>query len=305
MNTVLPPVVTGQAGQPRSVTIAMAQRFGMEPGPFEQVLRATVIPKNCTREQFVAFLMIANKYNLDPIAREIYAFPKPDGGIQPIVGIDGWLRMINDNPQMNGLEFEDILDETGKLMAVKCRIYRKDRDRPTEVVEYMKECFMDKTTWKKWPARMLRHKATIQCARYAFSLSGIVDPDEYERFAETKVLKSQSPTRADLPPPSNAVTAALDRFAVKETQDPETGEIQTEEGEGQEATEKAQEGQEAQEREDSRPAADTAMQSAYEAGQEAYGKNTGRAMWPSRLKDRKLIEIWQAGWDTAQAEREQ
>ena len=42
--------------------------------------------------------------------------------------------------------------------------------------------YQNPTPWGRWPARMLRHKATIQCARYAFGLSGIVDPDEAERI---------------------------------------------------------------------------------------------------------------------------
>lgn len=33
---------------------------------------------------------------------------------------------------------------------------------------------------------MLRHKATIQAARYAFGFSGIVDPDEAERIASVQ-----------------------------------------------------------------------------------------------------------------------
>ena len=38
--------------------------------------------------------------------------------------------------------------------------------------------------WKQWPRRMLRHKATIQAGRYAFGISGIVDPDEAERIKD-------------------------------------------------------------------------------------------------------------------------
>ena len=48
----------------------------------------------------------------------------------------------------------------------------------------MDECKKESEPWKKWPARMLRHKSLIQCARYAFSLSGIVDPDEAERMID-------------------------------------------------------------------------------------------------------------------------
>jgi len=46
----------------------------------------------------------------------------------------------------------------------------------------MSECRRDTPTWKRWPARMLRHKAAIQAARYAFGFAGIMEPDEAERM---------------------------------------------------------------------------------------------------------------------------
>lgn len=167
----------------KSILLTMADRFGMEASAFEQTIRATVVPSNTSKEQFAAFLLVAKEYNLNPITKEIYAFPAKGGGIQPIVGIDGWCNIINSNPQLDGIEFEDVMTD-GKLTAIKCRIYRKDRSKPVEAVEYMDECKKESEPWKKWPARMLRHKSLIQCARYAFSLSGIVDPDEAERMID-------------------------------------------------------------------------------------------------------------------------
>jgi hypothetical protein len=52
------------------------------------------------------------------------------------------------------------------------------------VIEYMSECFRQTDPWKKWPNRMLRHKAAIQAARYAFGFSGIMEPDEYDRMKD-------------------------------------------------------------------------------------------------------------------------
>jgi len=170
------------APERKSIIASMADRFGMEPAPFEATLRATVVPEKCTREQFAAFLMVAREYHLNPLTKEIYAFPARAGGIQPIVSIDGWMQIINSHPQMDGMEFEDILDGDNKLLAIRCTIYRKDRKHPTTVIEYLGECRRPTDTWKTWPARMLRHKAAIQCARYAFGFSGIVEPDEFERM---------------------------------------------------------------------------------------------------------------------------
>jgi phage recombination protein Bet len=163
------------------IVAKMAERFEMEPAEFERTVRATVCPSNITNEQFVAFMMVAKEYNLNPITKQIYAFPSK-GGIVPIVSIDGWLRIINENPQFDGMEFADNIDG-GKLASITCRMFRKDRSKPTEVTEYMSECAQGTDPWKKYPARMLRHKSTIQAARYAFGLAGIYDEDEAGRIA--------------------------------------------------------------------------------------------------------------------------
>lgn len=161
----------------------LAMSAGLNKDEFRNTLLNTVMPGGVTEAQLTAFLMVAEKYDLNPITKEIYAFPSK-GGINPIVSIDGWLKIINSNPQFDGMEFiDDIVD--GTLFSVTCKIFRKDRGHHTAVTEYMGEC-KDKTgksiPWKNWPARMLRHKATIQAARYAFGLSGIVDEDEAKRI---------------------------------------------------------------------------------------------------------------------------
>lgn len=171
-------------GGRRSVLVDMADRFGMEPQAFEQTLRATVVPQQVSREQFAAFLLVAKKYQLDPITKQIYAFPTQGGGIQPIVSIDGWMNLINSHPDFDGMEFEDQVGGDGDLLSITCRMFRKDRSHPISVTEYMSECRRSTPTWKQWPARMLRHKAAIQAARYAFGFSGIIDPDEAERMRE-------------------------------------------------------------------------------------------------------------------------
>lgn len=159
----------------------MAERFHVDPKQFVTTVKATCFNgQQVSDAQFMQFLMVANEYKLNPFTKEIYAFPAR-GGVQPIVSIDGWLNIINSHPDFDGMEFSDSLDDNGEIVAVTCRMYRKDRSHPTEVTEYMLECKRKTDTWERWPARMLRHKATIQAARYAFGFSGIYEPDEIER----------------------------------------------------------------------------------------------------------------------------
>jgi phage recombination protein Bet len=189
----------------RSVLVSMSADYGMEPAAFEATLRATVVPPTTSKEQFAAFLLVAKQYGLNPVTKEIYAFPTKGGGIQPIVGIDGWMNLINSNPNADGLEFRDDFNDKGELVAITAIIHRKDRTHPTMVTEYMEECKRSTEPWQKWPARMLRHKAAIQCARYAFGFAGIIDPEEAERSPEVITA-----TVAPPPPPAAQIAAPVD-----------------------------------------------------------------------------------------------
>jgi phage recombination protein Bet len=161
----------------------LAGRYNIDPIEMQKTLKGTVVPNGTTDAEFAAFLMVAYEYKLNPILREIYAFPKKGGGIQPIVSIDGWMNIINSHPQFDGLTFDEKL-ENGKIVSITAKIFRKDRSHSVDVTEYMAECARGTEPWKQWPARMLRHKAAIQAARYAFGFSGIMEPDEAERMLD-------------------------------------------------------------------------------------------------------------------------
>ena len=182
----------------KSVTIDMADRFGMEVDAFEKTLRSTVFPSAGTAGEFAAFLLVCKEYDLNPITKEIYAFPKQGGGIVPIVSVDGWMKLVNSHPAFDGMDFVEREDD-GKLVSIECTIYRKDRAHPIAITEYYDECKRDTGPWKM-KHRMLRHKAAIQCARYAFGFAGIYDEDEGEKIALAPADASYGPP-ADPPPP--------------------------------------------------------------------------------------------------------
>lgn len=189
-----------------SIIATTAAKYGMETAAFEKTLRATVVPEKCSPEQFAAFILVAHEYDLNPLTKEIFCFPKQGGGIIPVVSVDGWSNLINSHPQMDGLEFDDNFDEEKKLVSITCRIFRKDRSKSTPVTEYMEECMKPTDVWRKWPKRMLRHKALIQCARYAFGFAGIYDADEAERIAnEPETMIDVTPSRRPPPPEEEAV----------------------------------------------------------------------------------------------------
>lgn len=168
-----------------------------------ETLKATAFKGPVTDAQMTALLIVANNYGLNPWTKEIYAFPDRNNGIVPVVGVDGWSRIINSHPQFDGMDFEQ--DEE----SCTCIVYRKDRNHPIKVTEYMAECRRDGVgPWKSHPRRMLRHKAMIQCARLAFGYSGIFDQDEAERIVENKlgIVQHEPETLVDVQP---LIAAAL------------------------------------------------------------------------------------------------
>ena len=214
----------------KSVLMDMATRYGMEPAAFEATLRATVMPSNkeVTREQFAAFLLVAKEYRLNPLTKEIYAFPGKGDSIQPIVSIDGWMRMINNHPDFDGMEFVDNLAENGRIVSITCKMFRKDRSHPVSVTEYMDECKRPTDTWQKWPARMLRHKAAIQAARYAFGFSGIYDEDEATRIVDvTPAPQTVQPAPAApvAPGKSSRLSAIIGATGVSDAAEPKAAPV--------------------------------------------------------------------------------
>ncbi|QEF73812.1 phage recombination protein Bet [Escherichia coli] len=185
----------------------LAERVGMDsvdPQELITTLRQTAFKGDASDAQFIALLIVANQYGLNPWTKEIYAFPDKQNGIVPVVGVDGWSRIINENQQFDGMDFEQDNE------SCTCRIYRKDRNHPICVTEWMDECRREpfKTRegreitgpWQSHPKRMLRHKAMIQCARLAFGFAGIYDKDEAERIVENTAYTAERQPERDITP---------------------------------------------------------------------------------------------------------
>ncbi len=176
---------TAEQSRPRTALEALSQRLQVSPDVLQKTLRSTVFSACRTNDEFVALVVVANEYGLNPLLKEIYAFPAKGGGIVPMVSIDGWIRIMNEHPQFDGLEFVYINDEKGNLEAIEAVIFRKDRAHPVKVIEYLDENVRNTEPWKQMKRRMLRHRALIQGARIAFGFSGIAsEGDEIELVAE-------------------------------------------------------------------------------------------------------------------------
>ena len=133
-----------------TLTQTLATKLDMGDGEgLIETLKATAFKGEVTDAQMTALLVVANQYGLNPWTKEIYAFPDKNNGIVPVVGVDGWSRIINSHPQFDGIEFhhaDKLVTMPGGKPApewIECHIYRKDRSRPIVVREYLDEVYRE------------------------------------------------------------------------------------------------------------------------------------------------------------------
>ncbi len=204
--------------QRQSLVARFADKYHIEPARLMDTLKATAFRQRgdmvVTNEQMAALLIVADQYKLNPFTKEIFAF-NDKGAIVPVVSVDGWSRIINEHPAFNGLEFayaENQVTMPGgaKLCPEWCeiRIYRKDRDHPTVVREYLDEVYQAPRgkdggyagPWQSHTKRFLRHKTLIQGARIAFGFAGIYDEDEASRIVDAQPVQQIQRPPVDVTP---------------------------------------------------------------------------------------------------------
>ena len=188
----------------------VAKNTGASEEDISSVIKGMIISSKgqhgatATNAEIAVFTGVCSKYALNPLVKECAAFVS-GGKLQVIVMIDGWYKMVNRQDAFDGVEFEDSFSEDGKISSITCKMYVKNRSRPVCVTEYLSECSDPKSSvWKRWPARMLRHKAYIQAARIAFGISEIIDDDEASRI-DSKTLEER-----DITPQSSVDLKAID-----------------------------------------------------------------------------------------------
>lgn len=204
--------MTKDVAKKQNVLELMANRYNLGSQTFMTTLKSTLIKpdregKMPSDEQIVAFLLVANKYELNPFTKEIYAFPDKAGGIVPVVGYDGFItlaRRADPSYKIDEKVSDDLVTpEGGKECFKWCEITvtRCDGSHVT-VREYLDEVyrppfktakgFVVSGPWQTHTKRMLRTKALIQAFRLTYGISGVFDEDEAARIVEAKTIDGET-----------------------------------------------------------------------------------------------------------------
>jgi hypothetical protein len=187
------------------------RRSGLSRDSFVRILTQTAFSrlKFWTQTDLERLLFTAESLGLSPLSEDIYAAPTlsaqdlmtddwykqqskdPEHSSAPItlvLSLQGWMRLINSQPQFHGVSFNEPEFKSGQLPDwMECSIYRRDREVATTIREYMGEVNLMSGAWITHPRRMLRHKCLIQCAKLAFGfpLSLTIESDNLHASAKS------------------------------------------------------------------------------------------------------------------------
>lgn len=200
-----------------SIFDKMASRYTIPSNEIATILRQTAFKaedgkEEATPAEMKALLVVAEKYNLNPFIREIFAFRNKKGVLIPVVSVDGWIKIMNNHEQHAGFKFNysDNMIEVGKSKKcfewIEIEIYRKDRlDYPIPIREYLDECYIGRgytSPWDTHTKRMLRHKTLSQGVRVAYGVNDVYDLDEAERIDDA--LEAEINREKELEKPESA-----------------------------------------------------------------------------------------------------
>ena len=162
-------------------------------------------PPLTDEEMFVGIGMIA-RFGLDPIAREIYVTRSKDR-LMTIVGIDGWVKILDRTDGYDGFEQELSFDKEGKVVWCETKIHSKLKSHPSVYRAYAVEYFaIAGFVGGKMPLHMLRIFSLRHAARLFTPLGASVMLEEEAEFAE-----AHRPVREPVPLPQPLPSGATEQ----------------------------------------------------------------------------------------------
>lgn len=155
------------------------------------LIKATCAPK-CNDEEFGLMMYLAKTYQLDPLAKQIWAVKYQESRPASIfVGRDGLLAFAHRSGQFDGIE--TTISGEGDNRIAKSTVHRKDMKVPFVVEVSMKEYNKKQGNWITMPDTMLKKVSQAQALRMAFNLSGVYSEEEMTETPDNPQMKDITP----------------------------------------------------------------------------------------------------------------
>jgi len=163
------------------------------------VIKQTVA-KGASDNELAMFLELAQRYQLDPFAREIWCVDMGGGSKTIMAGRDGYLAIANRHPAFDGMESDVVREgdtfsrsgagvehsygaKRGNILGAYALVHRTDRTRPAYFFAPFAEYNSSKSAWKSYPSAMIIKVAESMALKRAFSISGLVTQEEMDKQA--------------------------------------------------------------------------------------------------------------------------
>lgn len=171
--------------------------------------------KGCTDNEFGVFMELANKYQLDPFSKQIWAVKYGNNPAQIFAGRDGYLAIAHRSGQFDGLQSEVSINDKGELETATAEVWRRDMSHSFKVtVSYKEYNSSTNPVWQSKPRTMLCKVAEAQALRKAFSVSGLYSPEEMEEPVRVERRKSD----IDIVPVVEAINIPKEIYTFAEAQ---------------------------------------------------------------------------------------
>lgn len=202
----------------QGVCVSAAASLGVEPAKLYELLRNVWKTSKgqdplTQQEMFVGISMIA-RFELDPIAREVYV-TRTKNGLVTIIGIDGWVKILDRTDHYDGFTVEINRNEAGVVDWIETKIYSTKRTHPSVYRAFASE--YEKVSGfvaKDMPLHMLRTFSFRHAARLFVPLGGNVMTEDEAMFMQANDggSRSQKPV-----PLSEIVEQQYEPEATKES----------------------------------------------------------------------------------------
>lgn len=166
----------------------------MKPEVMKQI--GQTIASDCSPIELEAFCRMCAMTGLNPLTKEAYAI-KYQGRMSFIVSLAGYLKFANSHPAYDGCELyygPELTDNGVKApQYVECKVYRKDRSRPTSFRAYWREYNKGQALWKTMPSLMLAKCAKSGAHRESF-VSELGGTYTFDEMPEDVTVTASEPT---------------------------------------------------------------------------------------------------------------
>lgn len=170
-----------------------------------ELIKKTVAA-GATEPEFRLFMYIAQRYNLDPLVKQIWLIKYGNNPAAIFTSRDGFLSIAHRSGQFDGMETQAVRNDKDLVIGAVCRVWRRDMSHPFTVEVSRNEYDTGKGNWTKMPETMIKKVAESQCLRRAFDIAGLYDPSEYDPSENVQHVQPHTPAPVTQSKPIEAQT---------------------------------------------------------------------------------------------------